>query len=48
MPANEVVITSNYSTQQGDAQLGKKDMPSSLLIFQYETMIRGSSVLHEP
>lgn len=47
MPANEVVVTSNYSTQQGDAQ-GNKDMPSSLLIFQYETMIRGSGVLHEP
>lgn len=42
MPANEVVITWNYFTQQGDAQQEKKKDPlSNLLIFQYKTLIWG-------
>lgn len=42
MPANEVVITSDYFTQQGEAQQAGgwgEGLLSNRLVFQYKTTI---------
>lgn len=48
MPANEVVITSNFFTQQGDAQAGVKRSAFHLKFFSVKQWYEVQVFLHDP